>query len=92
MRSDLWHDFITTLEQHLIPLSDGRMTVCDSLGEYFTNAMVQKDSRRSSMCPRWRTRRRLRYYHADTSVAGFFTTAPISVSRLEETSAPRADR
>jgi glycosyltransferase involved in cell wall biosynthesis len=36
MRSDLWHDFYTTFEQHLIRLSDGRMTVCDSLGEYFT--------------------------------------------------------
>jgi glycosyltransferase involved in cell wall biosynthesis len=35
MRSDLWYRFYTTLEDSLIRLSDGRMTVCDSLGKYF---------------------------------------------------------
>jgi glycogen synthase len=35
MRSEIWHRFYTKLEKSLIPLSDGRMTVCDSLGEYF---------------------------------------------------------
>jgi glycosyltransferase involved in cell wall biosynthesis len=35
MRSELWHDFYTTFEKSLIGLSDGRMTVCDSLGGYF---------------------------------------------------------
>lgn len=35
MRSDTWHHFYTELEQNLIKLSDGRMTVCDSLGLYF---------------------------------------------------------
>jgi glycosyltransferase involved in cell wall biosynthesis len=35
MRSDLWHRFYTILEDSLIRLTDGRMTVCDSLGKYF---------------------------------------------------------
>ena len=35
MCSDIWHHFYTSLEDNLIRLSDGRMTVCDLLGEYF---------------------------------------------------------
>jgi glycosyltransferase involved in cell wall biosynthesis len=35
MRSDIWHHFYTELEQNLIRFTNGRMTVCDSLGKYF---------------------------------------------------------
>jgi glycogen(starch) synthase len=35
MRSDIWHHFYTELEQNLIKFTNGRMTVCDSLGKYF---------------------------------------------------------
>jgi glycosyltransferase involved in cell wall biosynthesis len=34
-RSELWHGFFTRLDEQLIHQADGRMTVCDSLGEYF---------------------------------------------------------
>jgi glycosyltransferase involved in cell wall biosynthesis len=35
LRSDLWHQFYTRLESRLLPYTDGRVTVCDSLGAYF---------------------------------------------------------
>jgi glycosyltransferase involved in cell wall biosynthesis len=35
VRSDIWYHFYTMLEDSLIQLSDGRITVCDSLGKYF---------------------------------------------------------
>lgn len=34
-RSPTWHSFYTALEQALILRTDARMTVCDSLGDYF---------------------------------------------------------
>lgn len=34
-RSELWHSFYTQLEETLIREADGRLTVCDSLGDYF---------------------------------------------------------
>jgi glycosyltransferase involved in cell wall biosynthesis len=35
MRSEIWHQFYSNLEKSLIGTSDGRLTVCDSLGTYF---------------------------------------------------------
>ncbi|MFY9341647.1 MAG: glycosyltransferase [Planctomycetota bacterium] len=35
LRSDLWHAFYTRLEQRLLPFTDARLTVCDSLGRFF---------------------------------------------------------
>lgn len=35
MRSEIWHNFYTKLEKKLLPYTDGRLTVCDSLGQYF---------------------------------------------------------
>ncbi|MGV8120784.1 MAG: glycosyltransferase [Candidatus Xenobiia bacterium LiM19] len=35
MCSQLWHDFYTNLENMLINTADGRMTVCDSISNYF---------------------------------------------------------
>ena len=35
MRSHLWHGFYTELEKSLLEYTDGRITVCDSLGRYF---------------------------------------------------------
>lgn len=35
MRTDRWHIFYTRLEEILAPQSDGRLTVCDAIGEYF---------------------------------------------------------
>src|SRR3954447_16133531 len=35
MRSDTWYHFYTRLEEILIHAADGRMTVCDSLADYF---------------------------------------------------------
>jgi glycosyltransferase involved in cell wall biosynthesis len=35
MRSDIWHRFYTNLERALLPHTDARMTVCDSIGKYF---------------------------------------------------------
>lgn len=34
-RSETWHQFYSELERVLLPFTDGRMTVCDALGEYF---------------------------------------------------------
>jgi glycosyltransferase involved in cell wall biosynthesis len=36
LRSNVWHNFYTNFEHRLIRLGDGRMTVCDSLGQYFS--------------------------------------------------------
>ena len=36
MRSDIWYQFYTRLEEILIHAADGRMTVCDSLADYFS--------------------------------------------------------
>jgi glycogen synthase len=35
MRSDIWHRFYTNLETRLLPHTDLRMTVCDSIGRYY---------------------------------------------------------
>lgn len=35
MRTDRWHRFYTALEEILAPQSDGRLTVCDAIGDYF---------------------------------------------------------
>jgi glycogen(starch) synthase len=35
MRTDRWHRFYTRLEEILAPQSDGRLTVCDAIGDYF---------------------------------------------------------
>ncbi len=35
MRCKIWHDFYTNLERSLIHHTDGRITVCDSIGRYF---------------------------------------------------------
>jgi len=35
MRSEIWYQFYSRLERYLIPYTDGRLTVCDSLGTYF---------------------------------------------------------
>ncbi len=35
LRSDIWYRFYSALERQLIGHSDGRLTVCDSLGAYF---------------------------------------------------------
>ncbi|MHB8073339.1 glycosyltransferase [Desulfosporosinus fructosivorans] len=35
MRSEIWYNFYSRLEKKLIPFCDGRLTVCDSLGDYF---------------------------------------------------------
>lgn len=35
MRSDIWYNFYSRLEKKLLPFTDGRLTVCDSLGMYF---------------------------------------------------------
>jgi glycogen synthase len=43
LRSGLWHGFYTKLQTRLLPHTDGRITVCDSLGKYFE----QLDNRRS---------------------------------------------
>ena len=34
-RSPFWYQFYSRLERELLPYTDGRMTVCDSLGRYF---------------------------------------------------------
>lgn len=36
MRSETWHGFYTNLERMLVGHSDGRLTVCDSLANYFS--------------------------------------------------------
>jgi glycosyltransferase involved in cell wall biosynthesis len=36
LRSALWHDVFTALEAKLPPLADARMTVCDSIGRWFS--------------------------------------------------------
>lgn len=43
MRSDIWHNFYTRLEDKLLKYTDGRMTVCDSLGEYFKKNNESED-------------------------------------------------
>jgi glycosyltransferase involved in cell wall biosynthesis len=35
MRSETWYHFYSQLEKLLLPFADGRLTVCDSLGDYF---------------------------------------------------------
>jgi glycogen(starch) synthase len=35
MRTDRWHRFYTRLEEVLAPQTDGRLTVCDAIGDYF---------------------------------------------------------
>ena len=35
MRSELWYQYYTRLEKSLLPFTDGRLTVCDSIGAYF---------------------------------------------------------
>jgi glycosyltransferase involved in cell wall biosynthesis len=35
MRSEIWYQFYSRLERYLMPYTDGRITVCDSLGTYF---------------------------------------------------------
>lgn len=35
MRSDVWHSYYTNLETRLINEADGKLTVCESLGDYF---------------------------------------------------------
>ncbi len=35
MRSEIWYQFYSRLEKKLLAYTDGRMTVCDSLGKYF---------------------------------------------------------
>ena len=35
MRSEIWHSFYTAFERQLIRWVDAKLTVCDSLGEYF---------------------------------------------------------
>jgi glycogen(starch) synthase len=35
MRSETWYQFYTRLEEILIHIADGRMTVCESLADYF---------------------------------------------------------
>lgn len=35
MRSDVWYNFYSRLEKYLLPFADGRLTVCDSIGDYF---------------------------------------------------------
>ena len=35
MRSDLWYQFYSGLEHRLLSYTDGRVTVCNSLGDYF---------------------------------------------------------
>jgi glycosyltransferase involved in cell wall biosynthesis len=37
-RSDTWYEYYSRLERALLPHTDGRLTVCDSLGAYFKNA------------------------------------------------------
>ncbi len=34
-RSEIWHDFYTRLEELLLPHTDARMTVCDSIARYY---------------------------------------------------------
>lgn len=34
-RHERWHHFYTALERELFPATDGRLTVCDSIAEYF---------------------------------------------------------
>ncbi len=34
-RSEIWHTFYTRLDEQLVHAADAKLTVCDSLGEYF---------------------------------------------------------
>jgi len=51
MRSDLWHDFYSELERDLLQHTDGCLTVCDSLGEYFVRAYKSKPFVTIRNCP-----------------------------------------
>ncbi|MCC5664228.1 glycosyltransferase [Nostoc sp. CHAB 5784] len=51
MRSDIWYRFYTNLEAQLINLADGRITVCDSLGEYFSKKYRSKEFLTLRNCP-----------------------------------------
>ena len=43
MRSDIWHSYYTELEKRLLEFTDGRITVCDSLGRYFEQNVQSRE-------------------------------------------------
>ena len=82
MRSDKWYRFYTRLEESLIHAADGRMTVCDSLADYFSErygavgfkTVLNVPSLAHSLGPeilsRERERRKLLYHGAYAAYRG----------------------